>query len=143
MIVPRPDWWEHAKCRGHGTDLFFGPPVGESETVAHRKRREAEAKKVCKGCPSAVPCVADAFHFADEGVRGGLTRYERLQVAPPRIIDGAWLTVSRSADRAGRAVLEHRVSNGVSTFRVRVESLVVIETVDETDAWLALNRSGN
>ena len=68
-------WVLEANCRGR-THLFFSPD--DSETRSDRRRREAQAKKVCQECKVRVQCLEEAFN-ADErfGIWGGLTERER------------------------------------------------------------------
>src|SRR5581483_11514431 len=68
-------WMLGAACRGR-TELFFAPD--DSETRSDRRRREAQAKKVCQECVVRVECLQEAFE-ADErfGIWGGLTERER------------------------------------------------------------------
>lgn len=138
MLFERPWWWEEAACRGLGTPLFFGDD--NIETVSSRRRRERAAKQVCATCPVTVECLADALKFADEGVRGGLTRYERQQAADPPTF-GEWVLIANSAGRSGDVALERRAPDhvaGFPTFRVIKAGRVLKQTRDETEAWIAL-----
>ena len=142
MIFERPDWWQDAACRGLGLFLFFGAET--DETVAERRRREMQAKAVCQKCPVKVECLADALKFGDEGVRGGLTRYERAQVAPRIEMHGEWVLIAHSAGLKGSAQLERRQSDldaTMVTFRVVKRGRVVKQTADETEAWIALHNA--
>lgn len=69
---------EGAACRGMDLDLFFGAD-GESSKV--RPVREAEAKRVCAGCPVVQSCLDEAL-IGDirYGVWGGTTPEEREEV---------------------------------------------------------------
>jgi hypothetical protein len=126
-----------------GCDLFFG--ASTSESVSQRRRREREAKRVCGDCAVIVECLADALKFNDEGVRGGLTRYERQQAVPTQMVAvGEWVLIARSAGFRGNCTLERR--NPVSdlsppTYRVLRASDVVKQTTDETEAWIALHNA--
>ena len=142
MIFERPDWWTDAACRGMGTLLFFGDD--SDETVTERRRRELKAKRICQTCPVSVECLADALKFGDEGVRGGLTRYERAQAAPRIEMHGQWVVIATSAGLKGHAQLERRQSDmdaTVVTFRVVKRGRVLKQTVDETEAWIALHNA--
>lgn len=142
MILERPEWWEHAACRGHGLALFFG--ADEHETVTHRRKRERRAKMVCASCPVAIECLADALKFADDGVRGGLTRYERQQVAPAVLLRGDWMLIANSAGLKASSRLERRdpITDGsLATYRVVKAGKVLKQTHDETEAWIALHNS--
>lgn len=68
--TPRPDWYNHAACRGVNPNLFH-PQRGE--TVAY-------AKQVCRGCPVAVECLTYAETEGErQSVWGGLSALERRQ----------------------------------------------------------------
>ena len=66
LSIVRPDWWDHAACRGLGTRLFF-PQRGED----HK-----QAKAVCASCTVIETCrdggMAEKF-----GIRGGLSERQR------------------------------------------------------------------
>ncbi len=141
-MFQRPTWWAQAQCRGQGVTLFFG--LEGAETVTARRRREQEAKTVCAFCAVKVDCLADALKFNDDGVRGGLTRYERQQRAPVEIVDGAWVLIAQSAGLRGKSRLE-RFNSVTETksprYRVVVDDRVLKQTGDETEAWIALHNS--
>lgn len=142
VISQRPQWWAHARCLGLGVDLFFG--ADGHETVTARRKREQEAKAVCRNCPVIVECLADALKFSDDGVRGGLTRYERQQTAPRQVIDDDWVLIAQSAGIKGHSSLERRdapTHDTLPTFRVMKGSRVLKQTNDETEAWIALHNS--
>jgi WhiB family transcriptional regulator, redox-sensing transcriptional regulator len=68
-------WQERALCRGLDTERFY-PAEGERDPS--RSRREQRAKAICRGCPVAAPCLAEALAHRDRwGVFGGLTAEER------------------------------------------------------------------
>lgn len=140
--MARPDWWEGAACRGMGTHIFFG--LDDDESVAQRRKRERQAKQICRKCPVTVECLAEALKFADDGVRGGLTRYERQQIAPTVVQHGEWVLIANSAGLSARSRLERRapVADDLpATFRVVKGERVVKQTHDETEAWIALHNS--
>jgi hypothetical protein len=126
-----------------GCDLFFG--ASTTESVSQRRRREKQAKAVCSDCAVIVECLADALKFNDDGVRGGLTRYERQQSVAPQIVTvGEWVLIARSAGFRGNCTLERR--NPVTdlsppTYRVLKVGEVVKQTTDETEAWIALHNA--
>lgn len=123
-----------------GTDLFFGTEA--PETVTARRKREAEAKAVCYSCAVQVECVADALKFGDEGVRGGMTRHERNQLAPKTFAVNEWRTVAHSAGLSGAARLERRdLDPDRPTYRVIKRDKVLKQTFDETEAWIALHNA--
>jgi WhiB family redox-sensing transcriptional regulator len=84
-------WMLEANCRGR-THLFFAPDDAESR--AERRRREAQAKSVCRECVVRVECLHEAFE-ADErfGIWGGLTERERRAARRGRQV-GRTLSVS-------------------------------------------------
>lgn len=134
-------WWKYAYCRGMGCLLFFG--ASGEETVTQRRRREGRAKAMCAECPVIVECLADALKFNDEGVRGGLTRYERQQTALVPPVVGAWVLIARSAGFRGNCTMERRdaADAAAPTFRIRREDAVLKQTMDETEAWIALHNA--
>lgn len=69
----RPTWWDHAACRGEGTERFFHDGAGRRSHV------EIEATKtVCAGCPVAGDCRAHAEEFDEPfGMWAGETPDER------------------------------------------------------------------
>lgn len=73
MNVWRPDWQQHAICRGMATDLFM-PKRGDHHTV-----RKAVA--ICLTCPVIQQCRDYSFQLEEEGivfgVFGGLTQHGR------------------------------------------------------------------
>lgn len=126
-----------------GCDLFFG--ASTTESVSQRRRRERNAKTVCGDCAVIVECLADALKFNDDGVRGGLTRYERQQSVPTQLVAvGEWVLIARSAGFRGNCSLERR--NPVTdlsppTYRVLRVTEVLKQTTDETEAWIALHNA--
>jgi WhiB family redox-sensing transcriptional regulator len=69
LNTPRPDWQQHAECRGMDPTLFF---VERGDSVA-------PARVVCAECPVRIACLAagmDEVH----GMWGGLTGRERQAV---------------------------------------------------------------
>ena len=140
-MIDRPEWWDDAKCKGMGTKIFFGPENLVKETVAKRRRRENEAKAVCRQCPTQIDCLAEALKFGDDGIRGGLTRYERQQNAPKILQPNTWEHIAYSTGLKATASLERR--NGLTTespdtYRVLKHGKLVMQTLDETEAWIAL-----
>lgn len=142
MMPDRPRWWNNAKCRGAGVALYFGAEALEKVTA--RRRREQKAKAVCALCPVQIECLADALKFNDDGVRGGLTRYERQQRAPAELMQDAWVLIASSTGLRGASRLERFNSindRAPSKFRVMVGDEVLKRTEDETEAWIALHNS--
>ena len=69
------NWQLAASCRDADTSLFFHP-FGE-RGPAHDDR-EAEAKRVCEGCPVRLQCLSHALEVREPyGVWGGLSETER------------------------------------------------------------------
>lgn len=62
------EWRKHAACLGADVDLFF--PVGKGAS-------SATAKRICLRCPVRQACLDDAIVNNEEGVRGGMTEYQR------------------------------------------------------------------
>lgn len=69
------DWRADAACRDEDPELFF-PASPTAEVSA--------AKAVCRRCPVASQCLADAIEQRDrDAVRGGLTPEERRGMGTP------------------------------------------------------------
>lgn len=82
MASGTPDWYLRAACRGMPVDLFLG---ADAETPAQRRRREAEAVQVCRGCPVVDECRQMAMDRPEVfGVWGATTEAERLQARRER-----------------------------------------------------------
>ena len=61
------DWSSLAACRHGGADSLFGPSTEQNL-----------AKRICRGCPVRMECLADALDNRIEwGVWGGMTERER------------------------------------------------------------------
>lgn len=79
-------WRDDAACAGLDTELFF--PVDDRAASVETPRR------VCRGCPVRVACLADALAVEDPvrrfGIVGGTTPGER------RTLHRAGLTLSAS-----------------------------------------------
>jgi WhiB family redox-sensing transcriptional regulator len=68
-------WRVGAACRTFDIYLFFG---ADGERQPERDRREAQAKKVCAGCPVRRQCLDYAITNPEKhGIYGGLTEDER------------------------------------------------------------------
>lgn len=74
MWVPRPDWFDLAKCRGMDPNLFFPDRFDDTGCVD-------EAKAVCAECPVSAECLELAMvtHEAT-GVWGGLSGKQRREL---------------------------------------------------------------
>jgi WhiB family transcriptional regulator, redox-sensing transcriptional regulator len=77
------DWMDAAACKGR-TNLFFGIA---GERPERRARREAQARKVCQGCPVLLQCRTLARTNRENGFWGGESEEERAAAGyPPRSI---------------------------------------------------------
>jgi WhiB family transcriptional regulator, redox-sensing transcriptional regulator len=66
-------WREDAACLDADPDLFF--PIGTNGAAL---RQIEEAKRICRGCPAQVQCLAWALdNGVADGVWGGATEDER------------------------------------------------------------------
>lgn len=138
-MINRPEWWDDAICVGVGPDLFFGPPIGEGESVSIRRKRERKAKEYCIQCVVQIECLAEALKYGDDGIRGGLTRHERQSAAPHLPDPTRWTLMSTG--KASDATLERRNIAPQPQFRVIKQGKVIFQTVDETDAWVTLHQT--
>jgi WhiB family transcriptional regulator, redox-sensing transcriptional regulator len=68
-------WQDDAGCRDADMYLFFGL---DDETPFERGNREAQALKICDGCPVKPQCLAWALSRPQQhGVAGGMGEDER------------------------------------------------------------------
>ena len=79
--MSRPNWRQHAACRGHDPELWF---PGKGDHVG-----AARAKAICAGCPVRSDCLADILAARMPagqtfGIWGGLSEQERRKVASTR-----------------------------------------------------------
>jgi WhiB family redox-sensing transcriptional regulator len=66
-------WAEEVNCADVDPELFFD------------EHRQAEACRVCRGCPARAACLDEALHFGlNYGVFGGLTPRERRRLRRAR-----------------------------------------------------------
>lgn len=56
------------------------PCVGSDPEMWHTEARENSVKVLCFGCPAQVECMSHAVICDEQGVWGGTTRLERLQL---------------------------------------------------------------
>lgn len=80
----RPDlrWQAEAACRSEDLELFFAP---DKERSADREVREAEAKRICAGCPVRVACLDYAVTAPERsGIYGGMNELQRASEASKR-----------------------------------------------------------
>lgn len=81
------EWQEHAACRGHSSDLFFGP---EGEKAHERNEREKRAVVVCARCPVREKCAQHALGLPEiYGVWGGTTESGRSALRRRRLASSA------------------------------------------------------
>lgn len=77
-LIPTEAYWSwqsEAKCADTNLEIFFLPFASRGET---KRKAEAQAKAVCKGCPVINECLAHALRVPEEfGVWGGLSPEER------------------------------------------------------------------
>lgn len=74
-IPTRPDWAEHAACKGVDPDLFF-PERGTSVEAA---------QAVCGACPVRLACLEEAITRPEKfGIWGGLSERQRRHVRRAR-----------------------------------------------------------
>ena len=76
----RTAWVARAACRS-----------GDPERLFVRGAAQREAATICRGCPVALECLADALdHRVEFGVWGGLTERERRAVLRDRPDVTSW-----------------------------------------------------
>ena len=94
LAVARPEWMDHASCKGR-TNLFFGIA---GERPERRVRREATARAMCAACPVNFECRELARDNRENGLWGGENEEERAAAGhSPRSIS------RRSVQDAARA----------------------------------------
>ena len=77
-IDERWDWADHGHCR-ELPDLFYN---AEDESKGLRRRKEAAATKICRGCPVLAECREQALANSElYGVWGGMTEADRHRAA--------------------------------------------------------------
>lgn len=75
LDLTRPNWTDHAACKGMDQRIFF-PERGASPEPA---------KKVCAGCPVRLECAQYAIDNADKhGIWGGLSEKRRRRIRQGR-----------------------------------------------------------
>lgn len=76
------EWQYQGSCRDVDSTLFFHP---EGERGASRRRRIAEAKAICAGCPVLEQCREAALASREPyGIWGGLSEEDRAQIQAQR-----------------------------------------------------------
>jgi hypothetical protein len=80
LAKERPDWWDHAVCRGrHDLLARFVPPTRARQRGSYRRPVDEDLARLCKHCPVKKQCYADGFMDA-YAVRGGTTAAQRQAV---------------------------------------------------------------
>lgn len=71
------EWQEHGSCKQADGALFY-PPSNRFEHKPDRQAREAQAKRICAGCPVRAECLEWALTTREpHGVWGGASESER------------------------------------------------------------------
>jgi WhiB family transcriptional regulator, redox-sensing transcriptional regulator len=69
------NWQQQAACRGADTRIFYHP---DNERGPSRRRRDMQAKQICRGCAVITECLSRALATREPyGVWGGLSPEER------------------------------------------------------------------
>jgi WhiB family redox-sensing transcriptional regulator len=82
LKLPEPtvdNWeWQHrGRCVGVPSEVFFPEDGGRQQ----RRSREAQAKRVCHGCPVLMVCRQHALRTPETyGVWGALSASERARI---------------------------------------------------------------
>lgn len=77
IFTPRPDWFDHAACRGTDPNLFH-PGKHDMSTAFN-------AKRVCRGCVVRQSCLDWALEQEEpEGIWGGCSPTERRVILRAR-----------------------------------------------------------
>src|SRR5690606_26593242 len=76
---PADDWRDLAACRDEDPELFF--PIGTSGPALLQVE---QAKAVCRRCPAAEQCLAEALQRQEYGIWGGTTEAERAELTRRR-----------------------------------------------------------
>lgn len=74
-VIEKWEWQYQGSCRQLDTEMFFHP---DGERGSSRRRRAAEAKRICASCPVVEQCREHSISAREPyGVWGGLTEEER------------------------------------------------------------------
>lgn len=69
------EWQQQGNCQGVDPELFF---LEFNLRDGAKRKKEQEAKAVCKGCPVIAKCLNHALTVPEEyGVWGGMSADER------------------------------------------------------------------
>ena len=149
-------WRVFAACKEADTELFFGS--GDTESQKDRLDREEKAKAICADCSVREECLHEALVHREEGVWGGLTKYERKRLLRKRSViespEGEMVLrriVMKPAVDPMVRVIEVRAGWDGDDVLIRTEQfggefhgmkwivekngVKLYETSDETDAW--------
>jgi WhiB family redox-sensing transcriptional regulator len=78
-LKPTADLWEwqnQGNCVGKDPEMFF---LEHNMRDSMKRKKETEAKAVCKGCPVIAKCLNHALSVPEAyGVWGGLSADERF-----------------------------------------------------------------
>jgi len=158
ILVVKTNWRMLAACKGMDGKLFFG--IGEDEEQKARLERESAAKAVCHGCSVRGACLREAIDNREQGLWGGLTKYERKRLLKKEkstkkvpiqdLVKGR--TARKPKVQPQIVVLQKRLGwDGVEVvissadfglawhgvmWVIEKNGLVLYETEDQDDAWL-------
>ena len=77
-MIEKWEWQYEGSCRDMDTEIFFHP---EGERGPSRRRRAADAKRICADCPVIVECREHSLASREPyGIWGGLTEEERRKI---------------------------------------------------------------
>jgi WhiB family transcriptional regulator, redox-sensing transcriptional regulator len=82
LRLPNPtlsawDWQRHGSCRGVSSEVFFP----EENRRDLRRGKEAQAKRICRGCPVLMRCREHALRTPENhGVWGATSATERARM---------------------------------------------------------------
>lgn len=82
-------WWERAACYGEDTELWYPPDRYDQRGRGSPDTRTSIALSICATCPVATQCLDAAMREETTqsdrwGIRGGLTAYQRAELARQR-----------------------------------------------------------
>jgi WhiB family transcriptional regulator, redox-sensing transcriptional regulator len=110
-------WYDRAACKKLDTRLFFS---SDDEKTEMRRRREAQAKKICSQCTVIDECLQAGIN--EDGIWGGLTRSERQGARRQKI-------------HLERPLAVPVVSNVLGVVHETDSPWVIIETTDNFAIW--------
>lgn len=81
-LPTRPDWLDHAACRGHNPTMWDTPNHTNIPTRANQA-----ALDICADCPVATHCLTETLHHETglsttrrAGIYGGTTPAQRARI---------------------------------------------------------------